>query len=134
MATAVTQQVAPFTLSTLLVEFFGQAERAGITFANARVAGDAAERYADERAKAFGLTLTYRDRLSVGIEAACEFNRRAASTPPASESTHGPECPKCGYSMHDNRPYRRNPKAPDWKCKSRSCDGVIWPERESVTV
>jgi hypothetical protein len=42
----------------------------------------------------------------------------------------GPWCPKCGDEMHDNRPHKRNPKAPDWKCKSRSCDGVIWPARE----
>jgi hypothetical protein len=31
--------------------------------------------------------------------------------------------------MWDNRIGKRNPKAPDFKCRSRSCDGVIWPAR-----
>src|SRR5581483_443808 len=38
-----------------------------------------------------------------------------------------PSCPKCGGRMWDNRLSKRNPKAPDYKCRSRSCDGVIWP-------
>jgi hypothetical protein len=32
--------------------------------------------------------------------------------------------------MWDNREGKRNPKAPDFKCKDRSCDGVIWPPRD----
>lgn len=40
-----------------------------------------------------------------------------------------PSCPKCGGRMWDNRISKRNPKAPDFKCRSRSCDGVIWPAR-----
>ncbi len=31
--------------------------------------------------------------------------------------------------MWDNRLGNRNPKAPDFKCRDRSCDGVIWPPR-----
>jgi len=42
-----------------------------------------------------------------------------------------PSCPKCGGRMWDNRLSKRNPKAPDYKCRSRSCDGVIWPARTS---
>jgi hypothetical protein len=38
-------------------------------------------------------------------------------------------CPKCGGRMWDNRISKRNPKAPDFKCRDRSCDGVIWPLR-----
>ena len=38
-------------------------------------------------------------------------------------------CPKCGGRMWDNRLTKRNPKAPDYKCQNRSCDGVIWPAR-----
>jgi hypothetical protein len=38
-------------------------------------------------------------------------------------------CPKCGQRMWDNRLTKRNPKAPDFKCRDRSCDGVIWPPR-----
>jgi hypothetical protein len=34
--------------------------------------------------------------------------------------------------MWDNREGKRNPKAPDFKCKDRSCDGVIWPPRSAT--
>jgi hypothetical protein len=65
---------------------------------------------------------------------------RAAELPlseePASASTAtGPlasdeqSCPKCGGRMWDNRLTKRNPKAPDYKCRDRSCDGVIWPPK-----
>jgi hypothetical protein len=40
-----------------------------------------------------------------------------------------PTCPKCGGRMWDNRATKRNPRAPDFKCRDRSCDGVIWPAR-----
>jgi hypothetical protein len=33
--------------------------------------------------------------------------------------------------MWDNRLSKRNPKAPDFKCRDRSCDGVVWPPRAS---
>jgi hypothetical protein len=36
-------------------------------------------------------------------------------------------CPKCGGRMWDNRLTKRNPRAPDYKCQNRSCNGVIWP-------
>jgi hypothetical protein len=38
-------------------------------------------------------------------------------------------CPKCGGRMWDNRLTKKNPKAPDYKCRDRSCDGVIWPPK-----
>jgi hypothetical protein len=41
----------------------------------------------------------------------------------------GPVCPKCGGPMWDNRSTKRNPRAPDYKCRDRSCEGVIWPAR-----
>ena len=40
-------------------------------------------------------------------------------------------CPKCGGRMWDNRLTKRNPRAPDFKCRDRSCDGVIWPAKGS---
>jgi hypothetical protein len=40
-------------------------------------------------------------------------------------------CPKCGGRMWDNRLTKRNPRAPDFKCRDRSCDGVIWPSKQS---
>lgn len=52
----------------------------------------------------------------------------AATGPLASDE---PSCPKCGGRMWDNRLSKRNPKAPDFKCRSRSCDGVIWPPRSA---
>jgi len=39
-------------------------------------------------------------------------------------------CPKCGGRMWDNRLTKRNPRAPDYKCRDRACDGVIWPPRD----
>jgi hypothetical protein len=49
------------------------------------------------------------------------------------ESAGTPICPKCGGRMWDNRLSKRNPKAPDFKCRDRSCDGVIWPTRPGAT-
>jgi hypothetical protein len=31
--------------------------------------------------------------------------------------------------MWDNRLGKRNPKAPDFKCRDRDCDGVVWPPK-----
>lgn len=39
-------------------------------------------------------------------------------------------CPKCGGRTWDNRATKRNPKAPDYKCRDRACDGVVWPPKE----
>lgn len=43
-----------------------------------------------------------------------------------------PSCPKCGGRMWDNRLSKRNPKAPDYKCRNRSCDGVVWPPKNGA--
>jgi len=56
-------------------------------------------------------------------------NGRAAATG-IDTNTHA--CPKCGGRMWDNRLSKRNPKAPDFKCRDRSCDGVIWPPRDGA--
>lgn len=40
-----------------------------------------------------------------------------------------PSCPKCSGPMWDNRPTKRNPNAPDFRCRNKSCDAVIWPTR-----
>lgn len=37
------------------------------------------------------------------------------------------KCPACGGDMWDNRENKRNPRAPDFKCRRRVCEGVIWP-------
>ena len=44
-------------------------------------------------------------------------------------ATDIPPCPRCGGRMWDTRIGRRNPRAPDFKCRDRSCDGVVWPAR-----
>jgi hypothetical protein len=38
-------------------------------------------------------------------------------------------CPKCGGPLWDNRETKKNPKAPDFKCRDKTCDGVIWPPK-----
>ena len=50
----------------------------------------------------------------------------------AADASTQPICPKCGGRMWDNRLSKRNPKAPDFKCRDRSCDGVIWPARPAA--
>jgi hypothetical protein len=32
-----------------------------------------------------------------------------------------PQCPKCGGAMWDNRKDKKNPKAPDFKCRDKEC-------------
>lgn len=59
-----------------------------------------------------------------------ESVERIASTP----SGIDPSCPTCSGGMWDNRPKKQsgdmNPKAPDFKCKDKSCQGVIWKHGE----
>ena len=40
-------------------------------------------------------------------------------------------CPKCHGPMWDNRTTKTNPKQPDYKCKNKECDGVIWPPKDT---
>ena len=45
------------------------------------------------------------------------------------------QCPKCTGNMYDNRAEndarlaRGEKMRPDWKCKDKACDGVIWREK-----
>ncbi len=48
-----------------------------------------------------------------------------------------PACPLCGGPMWDDRTSKRNPRAPDFKCRNKpkerggpGCEGVIWPPRD----
>jgi len=50
---------------------------------------------------------------------------------PDATTAEAPPCPKCGGAMWDNRESKRNPRAPDFKCRDKACDGVIWPPREA---
>jgi hypothetical protein len=53
--------------------------------------------------------------------------------PPANE----PVCPKCSGRLWDNRKendvreLKGEKLRPDWKCRDKECDGVIWREKES---
>lgn len=38
-----------------------------------------------------------------------------------------PLCPVDGGEMWDNRAKKTNPKAPDFKCRTKTCEGVLWP-------
>jgi len=55
----------------------------------------------------------------------------AEQTGSTAPETSAPPCPKCGGEMWDNRENKRNPRAPDFKCKNAGCDGVIWPPRDA---
>ncbi len=57
--------------------------------------------------------------------------RLSVSSAPAPVTGDAESCPKCGGRMWDNRATKRNPKAPDFKCRDRSCDGVIWPPKDA---
>ncbi len=52
-----------------------------------------------------------------------------AAAPATGDAATGaaPACPKCGGPMWDNREGKKNPKAPDYRCKDKGCDGAIWP-------
>ncbi|MDB4886449.1 MAG: Rad52/22 double-strand break repair protein [Gemmatimonadetes bacterium] len=52
-----------------------------------------------------------------------------AATAAGPLATQEESCPKCGGRTWDNRLTKKNPKAPDYKCRDRSCDGVIWPPK-----
>ena len=60
-------------------------------------------------------------------------DREAAPAPSLLTDMELVSCPKCGGRMWDNRLTKRNPKAPDYKCQNRSCDGVIWPSKPVAT-
>jgi len=67
-------------------------------------------------------------RASAGTSTATPAGAAATTTRTATTEDE-PTCPKCGGRMWDNRLTKRNPKAPDFKCRDRSCDGCIWPPR-----
>ncbi|HET7586129.1 MAG TPA: Rad52/Rad22 family DNA repair protein [Gemmatimonadaceae bacterium] len=88
-------------------------------------ASDAPTENAPAERKARRSALAGAGALSIARDAAA---RDAAGSP----SSDVPSCPKCGGRMWDNRLGKRNPRAPDFKCRDRNCDGVIWPPRESA--
>ena len=61
-------------------------------------------------------------------KAAAPAAPRPAATP--AKASEPVACPKCSGAMWDNRETKKNPKQPDYKCKDKACDGVIWPPRD----
>ena len=68
-----------------------------------------------------------------GAGSAINGNGTHESAVPGSLTETEVSCPKCGGRMWDNRLTKRNPKAPDYKCQNRSCDGVVWPSKAAVS-
>lgn len=72
-----------------------------------------------------------------------ERGERASGTDEISHSvkaTDQPSCPKCGAAnMYDNRSEndaraaRGEKLRPDWKCRQRGCEGIIWRPKPSAT-
>jgi hypothetical protein len=94
----------------------------------ARPLEDPAEAYARKIARGErGLKSDVPPARSVGPSSDDAVDEEVIATGP--RAMDEPSCPKCGGRMWDNRLSKRNPKAPDYKCRSRSCDGVIWPSR-----
>jgi hypothetical protein len=59
--------------------------------------------------------------------AALHASTRAATPPGTNAVGDVPACPKCSGRMWDNRLTKKNPKQPDFKCRDRTCMGVVWP-------
>lgn len=61
----------------------------------------------------------------------------AANGQQSTSNGGAPKCPKCGGAMWDNRPKKASgeysAKSPDFKCKTKTCDGVIWPPKADAT-
>ena len=61
----------------------------------------------------------------------------AGAAKPTVDDNGMPLCPVCGGAMWDDRASKRNPRAPDFKCRNKprerggpGCEGVIWPARD----
>ena len=83
---------------------------------------DPAEAYA----RKFGRTAAMAERGEARVSTTTTFASEQFAEP------EQPSCPRCGGRMWANRLSKRNPKAPDYKCRTRSCDGVIWPAKKNV--
>jgi len=64
--------------------------------------------------------------------AATDRQEKSAGVEKPARALDEESCPKCGGRMWDNRLTKRNPRAPDFKCRDRSCDGVIWPPKPAA--
>jgi len=95
-------------------------------------AGDKASNKAMSAAQKYALIQTF--CIPTGTTPDADYQTHEELQPDARQvsksSTASQDCPKCQGAMWDNRESKRNPKAPDYKCKNRSCDGAIWLNSE----
>ena len=100
---------------------------------------DAVKRCLKNFGAAFGLTLYFKDASGANGNGNGNGSNHAASAVPATGSAPTvsadgtPKCPKCSGAMWDNRESKRNPKAPDYKCRDKNCDGAIWPPKQPTS-
>ncbi|MDB4893168.1 MAG: superfamily protein [Gemmatimonadetes bacterium] len=71
--------------------------------------------------------------------AAKEPANAVARSAPATNGVNDPSCPICAGPMWDDRLGKKNPSAPDFKCKNKpkvkggpGCEGVIWPPKVGI--
>ena len=62
-----------------------------------------------------------------GNAASSPTTSQAKPKPKRQPSGDEPSCPKCNGPLWDDRIDKRNPKAPDWKCKDKDgCGWAMW--------
>lgn len=70
-----------------------------------------------------------------GAQAAALDQRDARAPQSAGVAPAGdvPLCPTCRGAMYDNRRDKKNPRSPDFKCKTKSCGHAIWLDAAGAT-
>lgn len=80
-------------------------------------------------AQSVGSVITYLRRYALAAIAQIaqeDDDANAGSHDRSNQAGETIPCPKCGGAMWDNRVGKKNPKQPDLKCKSKSCDHAVW--------
>ena len=80
---------------------------------------------------ATGTEFTVDDNGTVTIVPEAETPKPAAAAAPEAAAPAAPAggavtCGICGNDTWDNREGKRNPKAPDYKCRDKNCGGAAW--------
>jgi hypothetical protein len=66
-------------------------------------------------------TLRREERLHVTLPTIPNAARSAQPKAQPAAPSIPSACPQCGGELWDNRENKKNPKAPDWKCKDKTC-------------
>jgi len=97
----------------------------GISAANPAKAIEKTNPYEVAETSAVGRALGFANYgLIESIASADEMVKADVEAPKTTYATNQdevPKCPRCGGEMWDNRKNKRNPKAPDFKCKNENC-------------